>query len=102
MPADPVTAAVADLAHRDPVLADLIAEHGPPPPQRRVPADRRFAILVRSIVFQQLHGTAATTIHGRLLEAVGGTVTAEAVLTTPAEALSAAGLSGAKAASFVD
>lgn len=102
MPTDPIATAVADLARRDRVLADLIADHGPPPPRRRVPADRRFAILARAIIFQQLAGSAATTIHGRFEAAVGGAVTAEAVLTTPMEALSAAGLSGAKAASVRD
>jgi len=61
-----------------------------------------FKALARSIVFQQLAGKAAAAIHGRFESAVGGDVTAAAVLATPIETLRAAGLSGAKAASLID
>lgn len=90
------------LRARDPVLAGLIDRHGPPPPHRRVPASGRFANLARMIVYQQLAGKAAASIHARFVLAVQGAVTPESVLATPREILLAAGLSGAKAASICD
>ena len=97
-----MTAAVSELAGIDPVLAALIEHHGPPPPRRRVPAARRFDHLARNIVYQQLAGKAAASIHGRMVETLDGQVTAERVLATPEPALRACGLSGSKAASLVD
>jgi len=61
-----------------------------------------FTSLSRAIVFQQLAGRAAAAIHGRFVAAIGGSVTAEAILATEPEALRAAGLSGAKTASLID
>src|SRR5205823_12855197 len=61
-----------------------------------------FASLARSIMFQQLAGAAAVAIHTRFVQAVGGTVTPQAVLGTSAEALRAAGLSGNKTAAIMD
>ena len=97
-----MTAAVSELAGADTVLASLIERHGHPPPRRRVPADRRFDHLARNIVYQQLAGKAAASIHGRMVETLDGEVTAERVLATPEPALRACGLSGSKAASLVD
>jgi DNA-3-methyladenine glycosylase II len=57
---------------------------------------------VESIVFQQLAGAAASTIHRRLVVALGGEVVPEAVLGLASEELRAAGLSGNKAASIRD
>ncbi len=94
--------ATAVLMKRDPVLAVLIKQHGPPPRRKRVPASQRFASLAEIIVYQQLAGKAASSIHARFELALGGTVTAEAVLAVPAEVLLASGLSGAKAASIRD
>jgi len=70
----------------------------------RGPVDRSepFAALVRAIVYQQLAGAAARTIHGRVVEAVGGEVTPEAILSTPEDALRGAGLSRAKHAAVGD
>ena len=76
--------AVAGLAGCDPVLADLIERHGPPPARRRVPVDRRFGDLARNIVYQQLAGRAAASIHGRFVDALDGDVCAERVLAAPA------------------
>jgi len=92
--------AAAELAVRDPVMARLVAEVGPPRlgPSRRSP----FEALARAICFQQLSGRAAATIYARLEEALGGAVTPLAVLETPAEQLRRAGLSAAKALSIVD
>jgi DNA-3-methyladenine glycosylase II len=97
-----VVEAIAVLRARDPVLAGLIDRHGPPPPRRRVPAGGRFANLARMIVYQQLAGKAAASIHARFVLAVQGSVTPQAVLATPRELLLAAGLSRAKAASICD
>jgi DNA-3-methyladenine glycosylase II len=102
VPTTPLTAAVADLSAADPVLAGLIERHGPPPARRRVPAGHRFDHLARNIVYQQLAGKAAASIHGRMVETLGGEVTAERVLVTPEPDLRACGLSGSKAASLVD
>jgi DNA-3-methyladenine glycosylase II len=88
------------LADRDPVIARLLAEAGPPSFPR--PTVSHFAMLVRSITYQQLAGSAARAIHGRLVAALDGEVTPEQVLATPDEALRAAGLSRAKLLSLRD
>jgi DNA-3-methyladenine glycosylase II len=90
--------AAEELASRDPVMAKLLAEHGPPVLKRRGGADDgdHFSALARSILYQQLAGKAAAAIHARFVTAVG-VVTPEAVLETPIETLRGAGLSGAKA-----
>jgi DNA-3-methyladenine glycosylase II len=88
------------LAERDPVIARLVADGGLP----SVPAakETHFATLVRSITYQQLATSAARAIHGRLIAALAGDVTAERVLATPPETLRAAGLSGRKVESLRD
>jgi len=92
--------AAAILAERDPVIRRLVAEAGPA--RLRAPADTNIESLVRAIVYQQLAGAAAAAIHGRLIAALGGAVTAEGLLALPAETLRAAGLSRNKAASLQD
>jgi 3-methyladenine DNA glycosylase/8-oxoguanine DNA glycosylase len=94
--------ATTHLSASDPVLAALVARHGPPPRRRPVRSDRRFESLVETIVYQQLAGRAAATIHGRLLAALDGAVTPDAVLAAPDELLASCGLSRAKAASIRD
>jgi hypothetical protein len=64
----------------------------------RPPNETPFQALARAIVYQQLAGNAAATIHGRVVEALGGEVTPEAVLATPEEGLRGAGLSRNKLA----
>ncbi len=88
------------LAGRDPVLARLADEAGLPSLPR--PAESNFGTLVRSIVYQQLAGAAARAIHGRLIEALGGEVTAGRMVTLTPEAMRAAGLSARKAATLQD
>ena len=88
------------LAERDPVLARLVDETGPPVFPR--PTESHFATLVRAITFQQLAGAAARTIHGRLVAALGDEVTPERMLSLSTEELRAAGLSNNKAASVRD
>lgn len=61
-----------------------------------------FAYLVRAVVFQQLAGAAARTIHGRVEEVLGGCVTPEAVGAADPTALRGAGLSASKLRAIVD
>ncbi len=102
VPTETITDAVAGLAGCDPVMADLIERHGTPPARRRVPVDRRFGDLARNIVYQQLAGRAAASIHGRFVDALDGDVSATRVLATPDEVLRGCGLSGSKTASILD
>jgi DNA-3-methyladenine glycosylase II len=88
------------LAERDPTIARLLEEAGPPSFPKA--AESHFAALARSVVYQQLAGPAARAIHGRLVEAVAGEMTPERMLATPAETLRAAGLSARKVASLRD
>ena len=78
----------------DPVMGDLIGRVGPFALELH-PARSLFEALLRSIVYQQLHGKAAATIHGRvraLLAGHGGT-TPEATGLASDTALRGAGLS---------
>lgn len=100
-PLRPATAA-AELARRDRVVRALVERHGPPRLPRPAPAGRRFAALAEAIVYQQLNGRAAATIHGRLLECVAGTLTPDTVIDAGTAALRACGLSAAKAAALLD
>ena len=97
-----VDEALAILVTKDPVLAGLVDVHGPAPYRRPVRASDRFAALTEIIIFQQLAGKAAASIHGRLVSALGGEVTPESVLAVDPGVLAQCGLSGAKAASIRD
>lgn len=106
-PTAKMAAAQSALAAADPVMAGLIERHGDcqlrrPSARRGVrgAGDSRLAALVESVAYQQLAGSAAAAIHARLVAAVGGEVTAEAILAVPEEALRAAGLSGSKTATI--
>jgi DNA-3-methyladenine glycosylase II len=81
-------------------MAALVATVGPP--KFRPPQESHFAALVRSIVYQQLAGAAASAIHGRLVATLAGKVEPDALLRLEPEQLRAAGLSGNKAASLRD
>ncbi len=94
--------ASAELAERDPVIADLFARHGPCRLRASAPVASRFGSLVRSISFQQLAGGAARAIHGRLVATLDGDVTPERVLTAGDGTLRATGLSAAKVLAIVD
>ena len=88
------------IAAADPAIAAFIERAGPYAPR---PGDGDpFASLARAILFQQLATGAATAIHRRFVEAIGGTVTADAILATAPEVLRAAGLSTAKTTSLLD
>ena len=89
--------AVAHLRRVDPVLGQLIDKVGRVTPGPRTEGTH-FGAIARAIVFQQLSGQAAGTIHGRFEALFGGRApTAEELLATPDEQLRAVGLSRAKA-----
>ncbi|MEO8273204.1 MAG: DNA-3-methyladenine glycosylase 2 family protein, partial [Chloroflexota bacterium] len=84
----------------DPALASFIDRAGMYAP--RPGQGDALASLARAIAFQQLATGAAATIHARFVAAIGGTVTAEAILATPVAALRGAGLSNAKTVALLD
>jgi 3-methyladenine DNA glycosylase/8-oxoguanine DNA glycosylase len=98
---DPVAAA-AHLSEVDPALAPVIERVGP----CSIEPDKSLDIyhyLIRSIVYQQLNGKAAATIHGRLLGLwEGADPSPEELLATDAEQLRSVGVSGSKAAALHD
>lgn len=93
--------ATREVAARDPVLANLIALVGPIEHRERSDGGP-FGALARSMVFQQLAGRAASAILQRLIAAVGGKLTPEAILGQTAETLRGAGLSRNKLLSLQD
>jgi 3-methyladenine DNA glycosylase/8-oxoguanine DNA glycosylase len=89
--------ATAELARRDPVMAQLAKQAGPSGLGQRRGQRSNFWALCESVAYQQLAGKAAAAIFGRFVEAVGGEVTPERVLALSEAELRAPGLSGAKA-----
>lgn len=83
-------------------LRDLIKVVGPPPVQRRDAVNKRFTYLVRSIVYQQLAGAAASAIYTRLAGACAEGVVPAGIDGLRDDELSAFGLSGAKRAAIRD
>jgi DNA-3-methyladenine glycosylase II len=85
---------------RDPVFGPWVKQVG----SIRVPVttEEPFYHLSRAIVYQQLAGAAARTIHGRFVAALGGDVTPAKVLRVPEPTLRKAGLSAAKLAAIRD
>ena len=106
LPYDPAEATAA-LSAADPKLAKLIAKAGPF--DIRLPTQQSpFEALVQSIVYQQLHGKAAATIHARLLAGfsdligIGIHPSPQHLLDAPNEQLRAAGLSHNKSLAIRD
>ena len=96
LPYDPAAAA-AHLAAADPALGRVVALAGPLPLEVR--PGEPYEALFRSILYQQLSGKAAATIHGRLLALLGDRAhDPEALLALPDEAIRGAGVSGPKMA----
>jgi 3-methyladenine DNA glycosylase/8-oxoguanine DNA glycosylase len=90
-------AAVAHLRSRDPLLAAVLDRVGPFTLRpRRVGS--LFEALLRSIVYQQLHGSAAAAIHARVLAVLArhGPPGPEVLAHTTDAELRGAGLSGNK------
>lgn len=89
--------AIAFLTQADPVLGRWIAQAGPCSLTRER-SGTHFAALARSIVYQQLSGKAAATIHGRFEDLYGGrTPEPKELVKTPHERLRGVGLSVRKA-----
>jgi DNA-3-methyladenine glycosylase II len=90
-------AAYRHLRRADPVVGRLIDEHGP---YALRPSTEPYASLVRTVLFQQLAGAAASTIQRRLYAKFGDerrTPTPEELLGTDDEAFRAVGVSRQKA-----
>jgi DNA-3-methyladenine glycosylase II len=86
--------AATHLSNADPVMRRIVERVGPLRIEYREPT---FETLVRSIVFQQLSGTVARVILGRLHEALpDGRITPEAILKLRIPKMRKLGLSGAK------
>ena len=100
MPRTSLSAAVAEVAHRDRVMAKLVKGLGPFRLPR--PSSDHFAALAESILYQQLAGAAAAAIHRRFLALFDGDLSPDAVLDLPSKKLRTAGLSGSKVASIRD
>lgn len=90
-----------ELARLCPVMADLHRAVGPPR-MAVVPADQRFRALVRMIVYQQLAGSAAAAIFGRLEALLDGRVTPQELTRHDPATLKACGLSAAKLRCILD
>jgi 3-methyladenine DNA glycosylase/8-oxoguanine DNA glycosylase len=88
-------AAESHLRAADPVLARIIDVVGPAPLRvNRTPA---FAALLESIVYQQITGKAAASIHRKLCAALGRKIPRPQDITAASDAtLRGAGLSGVK------
>lgn len=84
------------LRRVDPVLARVMDQVGPYRPADRT-AGSHFGALIRAIVYQQLSGKAAATIHSRFLALYpNGEPTAADIIATPDAALRSVGLSRQK------
>lgn len=100
LPFDPEMA-IRHLKTEDPKLGALIDRAGPF--TLRIDASLSpFESLLESILYQQLHGKAAATIHRRVREYYGGDPTPKLLLETPDEILRAAGVSGNKTRALKD
>src|ERR1019366_6730808 len=93
--------AIAHLRASDPKLGALIDRAGDFT-LRLDPAPSPFESLLESILYQQLHGKAAATIHRRVREYFGGDPAPQLLLDTPDEVLRRAGVSGNKCKALKD
>lgn len=100
-PTDWATAA-SEAADAHPLAAELHIRHGAPSGYRRTRPEQRFAVLARSIAYQQLNGRAASTIWARVEAVVDEPITPSAVAAAPYDDLRSAGLSNAKALALAD
>ena len=93
--------AVAHLRAKDAKLGDLIDRAGAFT-LKLDPLPSPFESLLESILYQQLHGKAAATIHRRVREHFGGDPAPQLLIDTPDEILRAAGVSGNKIRALKD
>ncbi len=100
LPFDP-DEALAHLRARDAKLGALIDRVGSFV-MRLDPSPSPFESLLEAILYQQLHGKAAATIHRRVREFFGGDPAPQALIDTPDERLRACGVSGNKIKAMKD
>ena len=100
LPFDP-DEALAHLRENDAKLGALIDRAGPFT-LRLDSLQSPFESLLESILYQQLNGKAAATIHRRVREYYGGNPAPQLLLDTPDEVLRAAGVSGNKSRALKD
>lgn len=100
MPRISRSAAAAEVARRDRVMARLMERAGPF--RLPKPTTDHFAALAESILYQQLAGAAAAAIHRRFVALFDGDLSPKAVLALRLKKLREVGLSGNKAASIRD
>lgn len=94
--------ACLQMSASDPRMAKLVERVGPFR-LRLKPTHSTFEALLESIVYQQLHGRAAMTIHNRILDLFADKIpTAESLSGLSDKALRGAGLSANKLASLRD
>src|SRR5258708_270003 len=94
--------AVRTLSKSDPALADLMRAAGPFKMEIRE-LHSPFEALARNIIHQQLNGTAAATIHGRVVALAGPRkLRPQSILDATADDLRAAGLSRNKLEALKD
>jgi methylated-DNA-[protein]-cysteine S-methyltransferase len=98
---DVAATALPYLSAADPALGRTIRSIGPYALKQRKESTP-FERLAEAVVHQQLSGTAAATIIGRLKQALDGRWTAEAVLATDPALLRSCGLSTVKAQAIQD
>ncbi|KAF6257304.1 DNA glycosylase [Scenedesmus sp. NREL 46B-D3] len=95
-----LTSATEHLAFADPRLQSLITQHGPPE-RLLAKSSSCFVSLAKSILYQQLAGSAAAAIYSRFLAVCGvpdeSHLTPAAVLAAPPPLLRGCGLSERKA-----
>jgi DNA-3-methyladenine glycosylase II len=90
------------LSRADPVLAELIGRAGPFSMKLR-PMRDPFEALARNIIYQQLHGNAASAIHQRVLGLFGNKrLRPHDILAASEAEMRGAGLSGAKLVALKD
>jgi len=94
LPFDPAEA-LQHLRAADPKLGALIDRAGDFT-LKLDPSPSPYESLLESILYQQLHGKAAATIHRRLREYFGGDPAPQLLLDTPDDPIRAAGVSGNK------
>lgn len=91
--------AILHLKKSDPVLRAIIEQVGPFRMQYGVP---EFASLAEAIIYQQLNGRAAETIHKRFAALAGEPLTPDGILKLSDEQLRSVGLSKQKSAYLKD
>ena len=96
-----INEALDDLSSRSQRLHTLFEIHGPYAPRKNPKIDA-FASLAKTIIYQQLAGKAASSIHTRFTDLFGGSVTPTEVLSMEIETLRTAGLSRAKSLAVLD